>query len=265
MCRQGRETERINDPPPFNPKDTPPMTSTELTIHQFNNTDIAVRRADGYMDATAMCQANGKLIGHYLANATTKAFLDELSGVIVIPITELVQVTQGGDAGKQGTWVHPYIAVNLGQWCSPPFAVKVSQWVIDRNPGRTAVKLKPMSLTAIRLFMVNAAKLYGAKASAEMLREIGINVPDCAVFADDTKTKRAIGTSKERDNTSMILEFIRKDGGLTKSDLIRRTQWISKIDRDCILSSLIESGAVAVEISATKTKPIMVYTPSKRD
>lgn len=49
-----------------------------------------------------------------------------------IPITEIVQTVQGGAAQRQGTFVHPYVAVNLGQWCSPSFAAKVSQWVIDR-------------------------------------------------------------------------------------------------------------------------------------
>ena len=38
-----------------------------------------------------MCQAAGKLFGHYNAAGPTKAFLTELSAYIGIPISELVQ------------------------------------------------------------------------------------------------------------------------------------------------------------------------------
>ena len=44
-----------------------------------------------------------------------------------IPISELVIAKRGGS--KQGTFVHPDIAINLGQWLSPKFAVQVSRRV----------------------------------------------------------------------------------------------------------------------------------------
>lgn len=83
-----------------------------------------------------MCQASGKLFGHFRETAQTKAYLAALSDDIGIPISELVQSLKGGDPRLQGTWVHPQVAVNLGQWCSPEFAVKVSQWVYDWLSGK---------------------------------------------------------------------------------------------------------------------------------
>ena len=72
-----------------------------------------------------MCKAAGKLFGHYRELNQTQAFLEELSSVIGIPITDLVQVIQGGIPELQGTWVpllldfrahagNPGVAGNLG-------------------------------------------------------------------------------------------------------------------------------------------------------
>jgi len=60
----------------------------------------------------------------------TKEFLEELSKDTGIPVrsiilTEqnqgLIQISQGGNPQNQGTWVHPYVSINLAQWCSPKF------------------------------------------------------------------------------------------------------------------------------------------------
>ena len=99
--------------------------------HEIDNQLVFQRNVDGYINATAMCKAAGKLWGHYFENKATKEFLKELSSVIGIPITALVCTIQGGNPQQQGTWIHPKIAINLGQWLSPKFAVKVSEWVLD--------------------------------------------------------------------------------------------------------------------------------------
>jgi hypothetical protein len=89
------------------------------------------QRSDGYINATQLCKAAEKLIGHYLENKATTEFLQELSAVIGIPITELVVKIQGGKPELQGTWAHPNVAVHLAQWLSPAFAVQVTAWVIE--------------------------------------------------------------------------------------------------------------------------------------
>ena len=47
-----------------------------------DNEVVTQRVTDGYFNATTMCRASGKLIGHYLANSSTKAFIEELSSDI---------------------------------------------------------------------------------------------------------------------------------------------------------------------------------------
>lgn len=95
--------------------------------------EIRQTTKDGYFDATAICQAHGKLFGTWRQNASTQEFLDAVSLTIGIPIIKLVQSIAGRYGG---TWVHPLVANNLAQWCSPVFAVKVAMWIEDLKRGR---------------------------------------------------------------------------------------------------------------------------------
>lgn len=89
--------------------------------HQAENNIIAQRAYDGYVNATAMCQAAGKRLNDYTRTAATQDFVSELSADTGIPVSELIQSVKGGNPEFQGTWVHPHIAINLGQWASPNY------------------------------------------------------------------------------------------------------------------------------------------------
>ena len=116
------------------------------------NEMIRQRVSDGYVNATAMCKAAGKLMGDYSRLSTTKAFIAELSSVMGIPITGLVQIIQGGPPHLQGTWVHPQVAIHLAQWLSPKFAVLVTGWVYEWMSGGFKAPVLPYHL---RRYMAN--------------------------------------------------------------------------------------------------------------
>lgn len=101
-----------------------------LIPHQVEDTLVQQRSTDGYLNATAMCQAVGKSFADYQRLVSTKDYLTELSTDMGIPMSELIQSLRGG-SGPQGTWVHPDVAIHLAQWLSPKFAVAVSRWVRD--------------------------------------------------------------------------------------------------------------------------------------
>jgi hypothetical protein len=107
-----------------------------LISHQVDGLDIPQRVTDGYINATALCQASGKNFADYYRLTGTKAFLEALSSDMGIPISGLVITGKGGNPKLQGTWIHPDIAVNLGQWLSPRFAVLVSKWVREWMSGK---------------------------------------------------------------------------------------------------------------------------------
>ena len=108
---------------------------TALVKHHVQGHIVPQRVPDGYIDATAMCQAAGKLWGHYWETATAKNFVAELSLDIGIPISKLIQIFRGKPADQQGTWVHPQVAIHVGQWLSPKFAVRVTSIVLDWMAG----------------------------------------------------------------------------------------------------------------------------------
>lgn len=110
----------------------------DLIPHVAQGATIYQRHTDGYINATAMCQAASRLWADYRRLKATDLFLAEMGSDMGIPISDLVQSVRGGDPRVQGTWVHPHVAVNLAQWLSPEFAVKVSRWVYDWMSGRVA-------------------------------------------------------------------------------------------------------------------------------
>lgn len=108
-----------------------------LISHEIEGKLVHQRATDGYVNATAMCNAVGKLFADYRRLKATDEFLKELSSDMGIPISQLVLSFKGNTTQyQQGTWVHPDVAINLAQWLSPKFAVAVSRWVRDWMAGK---------------------------------------------------------------------------------------------------------------------------------
>lgn len=113
----------------------PVQPRLDLIPHDYRGEIISQRSKDGYINATAMCKAAGKLFADYQRQKTTQAFLAELQGSMGIPIDQLVAGVTTGPNEHRGTWVHPQVATHLAQWASPRFAVLVSQWVVEWMTG----------------------------------------------------------------------------------------------------------------------------------
>ena len=128
-----------------------------LITRTVENRIIQQRAIDGYINATAMCTAAGKLFGNYYQNKSTQDFMRALELDIGIPISKLLQQFTGRPANLQGTWVHPQVAIHLAQWLSPTFAVQVSKWVFEWMSGRVA---QPTRLPDhVRRYLVNQNKI----------------------------------------------------------------------------------------------------------
>ncbi len=114
-----------------------------LISHEVDQQIIYQRAGDGYVNATAMCKAVGRLFADYNRSKQAQEFLSALSDDMGIPISDLVQVIKGGEPHLQGTWVHPDVAIHLAQWCSPKFAVQVNkfirEWMQGENPLQKAL------------------------------------------------------------------------------------------------------------------------------
>jgi hypothetical protein len=113
----------------------PNQQSLALIPHAYQGELISLRAHDGYVNATAMCKAAGRLFADYGRLSTTRGFLSELAGSMGIPIDQLTATISTGPNEHRGTWVHPQVAIHLAQWASPKFAVQVTGWVIDWMTG----------------------------------------------------------------------------------------------------------------------------------
>lgn len=125
-----------------------------LIPHSYQGQIVRQRSGDGYVNATALCAAAGRLFGHYNDNDGTKAFIAELSADIGKPISELVQIVKGGNPALQGTWVHPQVAIHLAQWLSPKFAVQVTQWVYEWLSGQLSPEASAWQIFQERISLV---------------------------------------------------------------------------------------------------------------
>jgi hypothetical protein len=86
-----------------------------------------IRQIDGFINATKLCKCAGKQWNDYYRNKRTNAFLDEISSVLNIPRTDIIEIPP--ERSHAGTWVHPDVAVDLAAWCSPKFQVAVARLV----------------------------------------------------------------------------------------------------------------------------------------
>jgi hypothetical protein len=103
-------------------------------IRQWNGRTIR-QREDGYLSATDMCQACGKLFGNWNRLDSTKKYLEalQLRHYGDSHNGNLIEIQQGGSPENQGTWVYRKVAIRLAQWLSPDFAVQVDDWI--EEPG----------------------------------------------------------------------------------------------------------------------------------
>jgi FAD/FMN-containing dehydrogenase len=111
-----------------------------LTARAWNGISISRRISDGYVNATAMCQAGGKKWNDYFRLARTQDYIAALAAVAGNPATGnagLILVIQGGQPHLQGTWIHPRLAIDLARWISAPFAVWMDGWLLEEMAHAT--------------------------------------------------------------------------------------------------------------------------------
>lgn len=117
---------------------------SDLVSRSWNDTPISRRASDGYVNATAMCKANGKRWKDYRESDRCRLYIDALQSVDGNSGHALIESRSGG-AGGGGTWIHPQVAVDLARWISPDFAVWMDGFLLDvlEQPGKAVETLLP--------------------------------------------------------------------------------------------------------------------------
>lgn len=150
-----------------------------LDVRAWNGTPISRRTTDGYVNATAMCKANGKEWSTYARTESAKRYIAGRKAALQNCRTELVQSIHGGVPTRQGTWIHPRLAVDLARWISTPFAMWMDDWLLDEIERQAA---KP-TITQPQISGTSVLNLL--KESADFIRDLGcFDDRDKILFSD---------------------------------------------------------------------------------
>jgi hypothetical protein len=74
------------------------------------------------------------------------------------------------------------------------------------------------------------------------------------------EAERRVSENDTEAKHKQLLAIIRDGGRQTRSDITRRSQFLSRREREEIVTSLIEAGLVTMEIEPGTTKPTGFYT-----
>jgi hypothetical protein len=147
-----------------------------LDVRIWNGTPISRRTTDGYVNATAMCKANGKQWSKYRESERCQTYLDALAETSEIRMFDLIESRQGQGGG---TWVHPQVAVDLARWISAPFAVWMDGWFLgelNRQATTPSSPQPPISGTNVLNLL---------KESVDFIRDLGcFDDRDKILFSD---------------------------------------------------------------------------------
>lgn len=106
----------------------------------WNGVEIQRRPSDGYVNATAMCKANGKRWRDYAITERTQEYIAALKRDLGSAgnLADLIQTITTGLNHLRGTWIHPRLAVDLARWISPAFAVWMDGWFLEAAAGQVS-------------------------------------------------------------------------------------------------------------------------------
>jgi hypothetical protein len=88
---------------------------------------IIPMREDGYVNATLLCKAGGKVFSEYKRSKQTKDYIKALELNMGISHIDLFDAKKGGN--HSGTYVHRKIGIHLAQWISPEFSIQVTNCI----------------------------------------------------------------------------------------------------------------------------------------
>ena len=96
--------------------------STSIITVNYDNTPVFFH-SDAFINATEIAKKFSKTPKDYLRAKKTKEYIEAVRLNRLTEQNQLVTIIQGGESEEQGTWLHPYLAVDFARWLSADFAV----------------------------------------------------------------------------------------------------------------------------------------------
>lgn len=197
-CRQDAASERMRNRKPLPPARAsrpvlePAAIAGGIETRAWHGAPIHRRESDGWVNATAMCQAGGKRLNDYVRLDRTSEYVCALQHAIAgqtpcaaavagnpATLPAVIETRQGGAAHLQGTWVHPRLAVDLARWISPAFAVWMDGWFLETmTRGTTPHHHQPTTpgITVTARTEREAMRLWHAAVETEVARALALTL-----------------------------------------------------------------------------------------
>lgn len=188
------------------------------------NGQLIQRRADGFVNLTQMCQANGKRIDKWTKAIGTKAYIEELQSNY--PQMGVIETATGNNGG---TWGHPSLAINLARWISPQFAVWCDAHIFNlMETGQTSLSIDPIEEMRLK---IELARLEAQKSQAD-LALISLRNTIVQTCPEPVQQKilgyQTVEKIEYRDRVIAGDRLINDGGTLTKTELCRRYGILTK-------------------------------------
>lgn len=95
------------------------------SIFQYNGNPITFRNEHGklFVNATEMAKQFGTKPDNWFRTEQSQRLIQAISVSQKCDTADLIQIIQGGEPSKQGTWMYEDVALVFAQWLSPDFYI----------------------------------------------------------------------------------------------------------------------------------------------
>jgi hypothetical protein len=155
--------------------------STEgLDSRSWQDNMIFRRQADGFISATAMCDANGRQWSDYIRSDRTQEYIHALAASSVSG-SGLMDTCHGQEPYMRGRWIHPRLAIDLARWISPAFVVWMEDWIAEANAqDQHVVSALPVGVHVVAANPRQAAQLWCKAVTTQVQAALAVELsPQC--------------------------------------------------------------------------------------
>lgn len=96
-----------------------PVINIDVVVENYQGHPVEFRRADGYLNLTALARTFGKRSNDFMRLPSTQRTLSAWAKRLNSLPEDLVVTINGGP--NRGTWLHPSIAIAAARWVSEDF------------------------------------------------------------------------------------------------------------------------------------------------
>lgn len=223
---------------------------SNLSVFQYSNAPISFRKETGslFVNATEMAKGFGKTTKDWLRTKQSEEFINSLSSVRQISLSQLVVVRKGNSSEfEQGTWFHEDVALEFARWLSPTFAI----WCNDRIKELLQIGFTATQPT-IEQLVENPDLIIEVASKLKMLRQQNTEQQKQIAIQNrqiDSLTTEVVELQKKTDYIEVILSS-------------KETVTITQIAQDYGMSAKAFNKVLAVlKIQRKVNKQWILYTP----